>query len=70
MFDFRLATVFCLGHRFSKQKMTRYANICGAWPPGPPGYACDCSDLLSKRRKRKISLKRSLNIACLRNGTS
>jgi len=27
---------FCLGHRFSKHKMTRYAKIWGVWPPGLP----------------------------------
>jgi len=29
MFDFRRATVFCLRHRFSKHKMTRYAKNLG-----------------------------------------
>jgi len=32
MFDCRRATLFCLGHRFSKHKMTRYA-ACPPWLP-------------------------------------
>jgi len=36
MFNFRQATVFCLGRRFSKHKMTRFAkNLEGL---GLPGY--------------------------------
>jgi len=35
MFDFRLATVVCLGYRHSKHKMTRYAKTWGAWPHEP-----------------------------------
>jgi len=35
MFGFRRVTVFCLRHRFSKHKMTRYAQNLGRWPPGP-----------------------------------
>ena len=30
---FRRATVFCLGRRFSKHKMTRYAKNVGGMPP-------------------------------------
>jgi len=40
IFDFRLATVFCLRYRLSKHKMTRYSkHFLGEWPPGspPPG---------------------------------
>jgi len=34
------ATGFRLGHRFSKHRITRYANNFGrAWPLCPPGYA-------------------------------
>jgi len=29
MFDFRQATVFCLGYRLSKHKMNRYAKNLG-----------------------------------------
>jgi len=37
IFDFRLATVFCLGYRFSKHKMTSYSKNLGvSWPPVPP----------------------------------
>jgi len=33
-FGFKRATVFCLGHRLTKHKTTRYAgNLWGAWPP-------------------------------------
>jgi len=41
MFHFRRATVYCLGHRFPKHKMTGYAkNLAGAWSAGPhPGNA-------------------------------
>ena len=41
LLTFKQSTVFCLGHRFSKNKMTRHAiNLVGAWPPLPPlGYA-------------------------------
>jgi len=39
-FDFKWATVFCFGHRFTKHKTTRYArNLWGHGPLGPPGYA-------------------------------
>ena len=35
MFDFRIATVFCLGNRLSKHKMTGYLKnlegIMGSW---------------------------------------
>jgi len=42
MFDFRLATVFCLGHRLSKHKMTRYfKNLVGMVPWDPTGYGYD-----------------------------
>ena len=35
MLDFRRATVFCLGYRLSKHKITRYAKNFGeAWAPG------------------------------------
>jgi len=33
MFDFRLATVFCLGYRLSKHKMTRYFKNLGGMEP-------------------------------------
>jgi len=37
MFDFKLATVFCLGYRLSKHKITTYfKKLWGAWPRGPP----------------------------------
>ena len=41
MFYFRGATVFCLGYRLSKHKMTGYSKNLGSvalWPL--PGYAC------------------------------
>ena len=35
MFDFGKEQYFCLGRRFSKQKITRYAkNLGELWPPG------------------------------------
>jgi len=33
VFDFRWATVFCLGYRLSKHKMTRYAKNVGGMAP-------------------------------------
>jgi len=36
MFDFRLATVFCLGYRLSKHKMTRYFKNLGVHDPVGP----------------------------------
>jgi len=42
MFDFRRATIFCLGHRFSKHKITRCAKSLGGMAPwAPPGYVYD-----------------------------
>jgi len=41
MFDFKQATVFSLGYRLSKHKMTRYAKNWVAWLPGPPGAVYD-----------------------------
>jgi len=39
MFDFRLATVFCLGYRLLKNKLTRYfKNFEGHGPVGPHGF--------------------------------
>jgi len=39
LFDLRPATVSCLGHRFSKRKMTRYAeNSGGHGPLATPMY--------------------------------
>jgi len=38
MFDFRRATIFCLGHHFSKHKMTA-KHLGGMAPRSPPGYA-------------------------------
>jgi len=35
-FDFTRATVFCLEHRFSKHKTTRYARNSGGMAPCPP----------------------------------
>jgi len=36
MFDFRQATIFLVGRRFSKPKMTRYSkHLGGTWPPSP-----------------------------------
>jgi len=37
-FDFKRATVFCLGHRLSKHKMTYAKNLGGRGPIGPPSY--------------------------------
>jgi len=55
--DFKRATVFCLGHRLSKHKMTRYATSLGGIPPWPswlrlwPRQCCDCLfAILWKRR--------------------
>jgi len=36
MFDLRRATVFGLGHRFSKHKMTGYAKDLGGMAPRLP----------------------------------
>jgi len=35
-FDFRRATVFCVGHRLTKHKTTRYARNFGGMAPLPP----------------------------------
>jgi len=51
MFDFRPVTLFSLGYRLSKHKMTIFAkNLEGSMTPwDPPGYAyelrqfCHCS---------------------------
>ena len=41
MFDFRRATVFCLGYFLSKHTINRYAKHLGECPPGLPWlYAC------------------------------
>ena len=37
---------FCLGRHSSKHKMTRYAKILAAWPPGLPLAAPMCPALL------------------------
>jgi len=38
--DFRRATVFCLGYRLTKHKITRYSeNLKGDGPLVPPNYA-------------------------------
>jgi len=40
MFDFKRATVFCLGYRLSKHKITICSKHFGGHDPlGPPGYA-------------------------------
>jgi len=41
MFDFGRITLFCLGKRLSKHKMTIFSKtLGGAWPLWPsPGYA-------------------------------
>jgi len=39
MFDFRRATVFSVGYRLSKHKMTTYSKNLGSWPLGSFGYA-------------------------------
>jgi len=36
VFDFRLATVFSLGHRHSKHKITRHSKYLGGMTPCPP----------------------------------
>jgi len=33
MLEFRQETVFCLGYRFSKHKITGYTKIWGPWLP-------------------------------------
>jgi len=41
MFDFRRITLFCLGCRLSKHKMTIFSkNLADPSPRRPPGYAC------------------------------
>jgi len=40
-FNFKSPTVFCLEHRLSRHKMTRFARNLGAMSLGPPGYAYD-----------------------------
>ena len=37
---FKRATAFCMGHRFSKHKTTRYARNLGVHGPLAPGYTC------------------------------
>jgi len=40
--SFKRTTVFCLGHRLSKHKITKYARHLGGYGSlGPPGYAYD-----------------------------
>ena len=42
IFYFRRTTIFCLGKRLSKHKMTRYANNLGAWPLWPLDTPMPC----------------------------
>jgi len=42
-FDFKWATVFCLGHRLSKHKMTRYTRNLGDMATLPPPMATTMS---------------------------
>jgi len=52
MFNFRRATLFCLGGRFSNHKTTRYAkNFEGPWPLGTPSYA-----YVAKRSEKGVFL--------------
>jgi len=30
------SSLFCLGHRFAKYKLTKYAENFGVWPLSPP----------------------------------
>jgi len=67
MFDFRRATVFLFGRRFSKHKMTRYAkNFGGYVPPGPPVYAYACLinvfDCYKKRLLKYVDRKNWTNL--------
>jgi len=51
----------CLGRRFSKHKITRYAkNLGGPWPPKPPGWLRLCTGSLFSQNLSKIGWRRSL----------
>ena len=52
MFDFRRITLFCLGYRLSKCKMTIYAKIWGR--PGLPGYVDDRNDQIVLSRHHTV----------------
>jgi len=49
MFDFRRITLFCLGKRLSKHKITIFSkNFGGNGPFAPPGYVYEtCVGILS-----------------------
>ena len=61
-FDFRRTTVFYMGRRLSKHKMTRYARNLVIWPLFPSGYAyateCSLNFLLNPSQHCFIIKKR------------
>jgi len=64
-FDFRRATVFCLGYRLSKHKMIRYSiNLGVVDPVGHPGYAYVENHKLSILKDIKLSCTHFLFVPC------
>jgi len=62
MCDFRQTTVYCLGRRFSKHKITRFAKNLGV----PPDYAwrsvftSGCKEKSLRKAFRSVDLKDAL----------
>jgi len=55
MFDFRRITIFCLGLRLSKHKMTiSFKNLWGSWPPPGYVYGPGCLGLITKNRVKSL----------------
>jgi len=55
MFDFRRKTLFCLGYRLSKHKMTIYSkNSEGMAPLGPPGPMPPAGALLDVKSRPSV----------------
>jgi len=52
MFDFRQITLFCLGYRLSKHKMTICSENRGG--ASPPGYACGQDWQFCESKKTKL----------------
>jgi len=68
MFDFGRITLFYLGYRFSKHKMTICSkNFGGAKAPRPPGYAYGGSTAPANKTKERFlvpgELSRLLNFS-------
>jgi len=66
MFDFRGITLFCLGYRLSKHKMTIYAK--NMWSELPPGYVCVLHELCSILCNYRIHLYALISRACIKKG--